>query len=255
MKKILLAGNWKMNTNLNEAIELADGIRLRLLNKKLNSKILICPPFINLISVYRVVKDSGILLGAQNCYYEDKGAFTGEISLNMLATIKCNFVIIGHSERRTIFGETDELINKKVTSVLNSSIAPILCIGETLEERQSGKTFDVLEKQIKTGLMNIASEKLKKLVIAYEPVWAIGTGLNASNQQIDEAHEFIKKQLVNSFGTTAEDILLLYGGSVNAENAEEILSLKNVNGALIGGASLKVDSFISIIESAERILS
>ncbi len=254
MKNILIAGNWKMNTNIFESEKLVEYILGYVKNAaKLNCEVLVCPPFTSICSVTKLLADSPIHLGSQNCYYEQSGAYTGEVSIDMLKHCGVSHVIIGHSERRTIFGETDELINKKLLALLNAELTPILCIGETLEEREQGKTFDVLGTQLKLNLAGINAENINKIVIAYEPVWAIGTGITATTEQINEAHDWLRRYLIARFGVKSEKLLLLYGGSMNAANADEILACENVNGGLIGGASLKGDAFCSIIESANRI--
>jgi triosephosphate isomerase (TIM) len=250
MKQYLIAGNWKMNTNVFEAVELTKHILLGLKKRTLpqNVKVLVCPPYTNLDSVSRELKYSKILLGAQNCHFEPKGAFTGEIAIVMLKQFECQYVIIGHSERRHIFGEKNDFINKKARALLNHQVSPILCIGESLEQRNAGETNNVLEEQLVNCLKDISSEEFKNIVIAYEPVWAIGTGISATNEQIDTAHNFIRNLLNKLYGDVAKDTLLLYGGSVTADNAQEILLIKNVNGALIGGAALKYEQFLSIID-------
>ncbi len=254
MKKILIAGNWKMNTNLNSSTELCLSIAKALEDKELLSNVLICPPFTNLGNCSVAIKGTAIVLGAQNCWYEDKGAFTGEISLEMLKSVGCTYCITGHSERRTIFGETDEIINKKTHSILRNGLIPIVCIGETLEERNAGKTYDVLFYQLDNSLKDIAETDWQKVVIAYEPVWAIGTGVTATPEQAQEAHFNIRNYLNEKFGSNAAKCMILYGGSMNEKNALELLSLPDINGGLIGGASLKAESFVSIINSAEKVL-
>ncbi|MBI5324507.1 MAG: triose-phosphate isomerase [Ignavibacteriae bacterium] len=214
----------------------------------------VCPPFTSLEVVLTELKDTKIYYGAQNCHFESKGAYTGEVSIPMLKEIGCQYIIIGHSERRTYFFENDELINKKVRAVLGGGLKPILCIGETLKEREENKTFDVLKRQIEVGLNRIEADYCNKIVIAYEPIWAIGTGISAEPEQIQEAHSFIKKELVRIFGKRASLMIVLYGGSLTDENAESILSLNDVHGGLIGGASLKADIFLSIIDSATLII-
>jgi triosephosphate isomerase len=254
MKNILIAGNWKMNTTADTAVKLCNDIlnKLDVLQNEL--KVLVCPPFINIPIVSDIVKDTQLLLGAQNCYFEEKGAFTGEVSIPMLLHFGCQYVIIGHSERRTHFYETDALINKKVNAVLKAGLKPILCIGETLQERQDNKTYSVIDKQLKVDLTETNPFECENIVIAYEPVWAIGTGITATTEQISEAHAFIRNKLIEIFGSRADNMLIQYGGSVTADNSKEILGLKDVNGALIGGASLKSDSFLSIIEDAKFVL-
>jgi triosephosphate isomerase (TIM) len=253
MKKILIAGNWKMNKDINESLELisalSDGI------KELDTLpgLLVCPPFTSLAAVVGVCKDTAISVGAQNCHTEKNGAYTGEISTDFIANMGCDYVIIGHSERRTLFGEGDELANAKTTVAIATGLNAIFCIGETLEEREAGKTFEVLERQIKLGLKNI--EFSDKIVIAYEPVWAIGTGVAAVPDQVQEAHAFIRKQLTELYGDNSKDVIILYGGSMNDKNAKELLSLQDVNGGLIGGASLKPEAFLSIIKSGAGLVN
>lgn len=256
MKRILIAGNWKMNTNPASASSLANEIKTEVNQiHDIKSEVLICPPFTNLVNVAQSLHGSPVHLGAQNCYFEKSGAYTGEISLEMIKECCAEYVIIGHSERRSYFGETDEIINTKVMAALEAGITPILCIGESLEERQSGKTEAVLKAQIEKDLENIDKINASKIVIAYEPIWAIGTGVSAEPLQADQAHNFIREVLTGLFGKDeAESILLLYGGSMNDKNAKELLALKNVNGGLIGGASLKAESFVNIINCAEEIL-
>lgn len=250
MKRYLIAGNWKMHKNITESEELIDSIKSKFSQEDKNVKLLVAPPFTNLYFVYQKIKDTGIYLGAQNCHWESSGAFTGEISTDMLKSVGCNYVIIGHSERRAMFRETNEKINKKLHALLFNSLNPIVCIGETLEQRQAGKTFEVLEDQLTNGLKGISNEQIKNIVIAYEPVWAIGTGVAATIEQVDEAHSWIREKLVNLFGETAMQTIIQYGGSVNENNSAELFSLENVNGALIGGASLKADNFIKIYKNA-----
>lgn len=255
MKKMLIAGNWKMNTNVDESIELAQTIVNGLKIKGgVKSDILICPPFTSLHGVSKIIEGTPVYLGAQNCYFKDKGAFTGEISPKMLLHLHCKYVIIGHSERRQYFYEDDWLINKKISFVLKSGLKPIFCIGETLDERQANKTLSVLKRQILTGLDSIDEFELSNVVIAYEPVWAIGTGISATLEQIAEAHDWIRSIMKDSFGNEFQYNLILYGGSLNAENGEEILRLKDVNGGLIGGASLNAASFLTLVNYSESIL-
>ena len=252
MKKYLIAGNWKMNTDVYQAEKLISEIQGGLTHLEPNVKVLVCPPFTNLMMATVLLKDTKMLLGAQNCHYEAKGAFTGEISVDMLKCLGCEYIIIGHSERRAYFYETNEIINKKLKSVLEHGLNPIFCIGETLQQRQNDMTFSVIEKQIVEGLNGIFSEIASNLVIAYEPVWAIGTGLAATPDQVDEVHNKIRALIENIFGEIGKETLILYGGSVTSDNADKLLSLKNVNGALVGGASLNPGSFLSIINSAQQ---
>ena len=243
-----------MNTNATEAEKLGKHIVEAVREREIKSGIVICPPFTNLAAVSAVVKDTIVRLGAQNCHYELKGAYTGEISTAMLRHFGCTYVIIGHSERRTYFFETDESVNKKAHAALNAGLTPIVCIGETLQERQENKTFDVLIKQMDDGLQGMEPDYAENIVIAYEPVWAIGTGISAETWQIAEAHAFIRKHLTGIFKGETSSVLILYGGSLNEENAPAILEIDDVNGGLIGGASLKGDSFLSIINTAEKLL-
>ncbi len=214
-----------------------------------NVEIVVCPPFISLHAVKEMLAGSRIGLGAQNVYWEKSGAFTGEVSAPMLKSVGCTYVIIGHSERRTYFGETDETVNKRIFAALSEGLKPIVCIGETLEEREAGKTFEVIKRQVEGGLANLSVEQMATVVIAYEPVWAIGTGKTATPAQAQEVHAFIRKLLNDIFGqTTAEATRIQYGGSVKPDNAAELMAQPDIDGALVGGASLKVDSFEKIIK-------
>ncbi|OGU15320.1 MAG: triose-phosphate isomerase [Ignavibacteria bacterium GWB2_35_12] len=255
MKKMLIACNWKMNLTTSESVALVQSIIEGIKNKKISPDILVCPPFTSIDAVSKVLKGTKIFYGAQNCHFESKGAVTGEISIPMLKELGCRYIIIGHSERRTYFFENDELVNKKARAVLASGLIPIICIGESLREREENRTFDVLKRQIEIGLSRIEPEYCVQIVIAYEPVWAIGTGVSAEPEQIQEAHSYIKKELIRVLGKRASSIIVLYGGSVTDENAQSILELKDVHGGLIGGASLKSDIFLSIIETANLVLA
>jgi triosephosphate isomerase len=251
MRKKVIAGNWKMYNDVNQSVDLVSGLKKELEGKNINAAVIVCPPFTNLETVNAVIKDSAIQLGAQNMYFEENGAFTGEISPAMLKSVGCSFVILGHSERRTIFGESNQLINKKIKAALKFGIKPIFCIGESLEQRENGTTFKVVENQITEGLAGITESELETLIIAYEPVWAIGTGKVASPEQAQEVHKFIR-QLLSKIYTAqfAEKVIIQYGGSVKPENAAELLSQPDIDGALVGGACLKADSFAKIIISA-----
>lgn len=265
MKDIIIAGNWKMNTAPVEAVKLFNEIESYFVENSYKSipfvqngklKFVACPPFVYLQTLQMLVNQSKSLLslGAQNCHFESKGAFTGEVSPTMLKDLGIKYTIIGHSERRTFFAETNETISKKIKSALESDLIPIFCIGETLEERQTGKTNDILKNQIEIGLsqiLDVATDLKSKIVIAYEPVWAIGTGLAATTEQVRDTHTFIKNEVKRILNL---DLPILYGGSLNENNANELLRLENVNGGLIGGASLKADSFCKIIEIANSIL-
>lgn len=250
MRKKVIAGNWKMNYNLYESIVFIKKLKEEILKKERNSEIIICPNFVTLSDAKKIIDNSPIKLGAQNLYFEESGAFTGETSADMIKSVGCEYVIIGHSERRTIFNESDELINKKVKQALKHNLRPILCVGETLEEREKNITTEIIRKQLEIGLLDIAAEEMLKIIIAYEPVWAIGTGRNATPEQAQEVHSFIRNILTVEYGfEVAEKTIIQYGGSVKPENAKELLSQPDIDGALVGGACLKVDSFIGIIES------
>jgi len=250
MRKTIIAGNWKMYKTINEAIELVNGLKRTLYNIN-NVEIAVCPPYTCLDQVSEVISESNIKLGAQDMHWEAEGAFTGEVSVLMLKDLGCKYVIIGHSERRQYFSETNETVNKKVKTALKYNITPIVCVGEKLEERQSGKTFQVVEDHIKNGLKDLSKEELAKVVIAYEPVWAIGTGLTAKPEQAQEVHAFIRKLLTDiSDEETAQDITIQYGGSVKPDNIKDLIKQKDIDGALVGGASLKIDSFVEIVKNA-----
>ncbi|GMU95056.1 triose-phosphate isomerase [Ignavibacterium album] len=251
MRKKIIAGNWKMNNDLQQSIFLIEELKTKLLNKSLNSDVIICPPFTSLSEAKKLIEGSVIKLGAQNMFYEDSGAYTGEISASMLKSVGCEYVILGHSERRTIFGEKDEMINKKIRKALSQKLKPIFCVGETLEEREKDITEKVIKKQIEKGLIDVTPDEILDVIIAYEPVWAIGTGRTATPQQAQEVHHFIRKLLANMYSKDFANLITIqYGGSVKPENAKELLSQKDIDGALVGGACLKADSFIGIIEAA-----
>ncbi len=244
MRKLLIAGNWKMHKTVPEAVELVKELKSRL-NQKDDREVLVCPPFTSLHSVGLELKESFIKLGAQNMFYEEKGAYTGEISPIMLKDVGCSYVIVGHSERRHIFGENDELINKKFLSAISHGLIPILCVGETLEERENGKTSEVVSEQVKKGIEGVNADD--EFVIAYEPVWAIGTGKTATPEIAQEVHQQIREILESEIGRErAESIRILYGGSVKPENARGLLEMPDIDGALVGGASLKAESFSKI---------
>ena len=247
MRRFLIAGNWKMHKTVQEAVELVRELK-ELVSDVKDRDILVCPPFTALYAVSRELEGSNIALGAQNMFYEEKGAFTGEISPLMVKDVGCSYVILGHSERRHIFSETDELINKKVLSAVNHGLIPILCVGETLQEREEDKTKEVIERQVKEGLKGL--NETSEFVIAYEPVWAIGTGKTATPELAEEVHSFIREILAEMFGKEkADSIRILYGGSVKPENAAGLMSQPNIDGSLVGGASLKAESFAKIVKS------
>lgn len=252
MRTKVVAGNWKMNNDLNGSINLISEIKKGLADKKLNVTTIVCPPFTSLETANALVKDSAVKLGAQNMYFEESGAFTGEISPSMLKSVGCEFVILGHSERRTIFGETNQTINKKIKTAVKHSLKPIFCIGETLEEREKGITFKVIETQVKEGLEGLSEAELSDMIIAYEPVWAIGTGKVATPEQAQEVHKFIRELIAKLYSKSfADKLIIQYGGSVKPDNSKELMTQPDIDGALVGGACLKADSFINIIESAE----
>ncbi len=245
----LIAGNWKLNGLAAAARDLADGIRKGLEGYK-GPEVLVCPTFTALHVVRETLAGSPILLGAQDVYWEPKGAFTGQISPGMLLDAGCTHVIIGHSERRHIMGETHEMVNRKTRAALDAGLVPIVCVGELLEEREAGSTEKVVKEQIDKGFDGFTAGDLARLVIAYEPVWAIGTGKTATPAQAQEVHAYIRKLLAGRTGDAAS-IRILYGGSVKPDNAKELMAQGDVNGALIGGASLKVDSFVKIARYQE----
>jgi triosephosphate isomerase len=250
MRRMLIAGNWKMNKTIDETVELINGIKAELPGSG-DVEVLVCPPFVCLESAKKAIEGSSIKLGAQNLHWKDSGAFTGEVSADMLLSVGIEYVIIGHSERRQYFGETDETVNLRLKQALAKGLKPIFCIGETLEEREAGKTFDVLKGQVLGGLSGISAQQIKAVALAYEPVWAIGTGKVATKEQAQEAHAYIRAQLAEIFDEdTAESAIIQYGGSVKPDNAEELLSQLDVDGALVGGASLNVKDFVGIIEAA-----
>ncbi|MCL2760943.1 MAG: triose-phosphate isomerase [Desulfuromonadales bacterium] len=245
----IIAGNWKLFKTSKEAIELASGL-LPLVKNKSNVEIIISPVFTVLERVSKVIAGSNIKLAAQDCFWEEEGAFTGEVSPSMLLDAGCSHVIIGHSERRQYFGETDETVNKKLKAALSKGLTVILCVGETLQEREMGKTFDLLQKQLKGGLSGISSNSFDKIIIAYEPVWAIGTGKTATDQQAEEVHAFIRSEIGSFYSSlVADNIRILYGGSVKPENISGLISQKNIDGALVGGASLQVESFAALVNA------
>ncbi len=236
-----------------EATSAAKSLRVKLVNIE-HVDVVVCPPAVDIVPVRDILKESIVRLGGQNMHWADEGAFTGEISASMLKDAGCEYVILGHSERRHVFGEADADINRKVLAALASGLKPIFCVGETLEERNSGSTNAVVERQLRSGLAEVELASARDLIVAYEPVWAIGTGVNAPTQQAEEVHEFIRSVLSEMFGeSSATEICIQYGGSVKPGNAAQLLSQPNIDGALIGGASLSPDSFSEIIKTAETI--
>jgi triosephosphate isomerase len=250
MRIPFVAGNWKMNTTASEVENLLGSLKI-LLTDVQNVDVAVCPPFPYLLLAAKTLEGSRIRLGAQNMHFEIKGAFTGEVSSNMIKDTGCHYVILGHSERRHVFGETDEMIRRKIQQALNVGIFPILCVGETLEQREEGKTEKIIEGQLKGGLNGLSSQDLKQITIAYEPVWAIGTGKTATPDQAQEVHRFIRNWIGQNFNNEiANDIRLQYGGSVKPENAAALMNEPDIDGALVGGASLKDESFAAIIKAS-----
>jgi triosephosphate isomerase len=254
MRKYLVAGNWKMNTTTASACALAKSLATGVPNSNSKVEVLACPPYPYLVAVRDALAGSRVTLGAQNCYFEPPGAFTGEVAAGMLKDVGCTYVILGHSERRHVLGETDSVINRKVLAALGTGLKVILCVGELLAERQGGKTETVLDTQMEGGLANVSAGSMADVVIAYEPVWAIGTGVTASPDQAESAHEHLRKWLANRYNPqVSQSVRILYGGSVKADNANELLSQTNVDGALVGGASLKAETFLPIVEAAAKL--
>jgi triosephosphate isomerase len=255
MRKTIIAGNWKMYKTISEAIELANGLKRELYSLNADDiDIVLCPPFTALSEISEVATGSNMGVGAQDMYWEPEGAYTGQVSPVMLKDAGCRYVIIGHSERRQFFSETNESVNKKLKSALKHGLTPIVCVGETLAERERGDTFKVLDDHVINGLAQISKEEMLKTVIAYEPVWAIGTGKTATPVQAQEAHQYIRSLLVKLFDKeTAEQVRIQYGGSVKPENITELMRQPDVDGGLVGGASLKVDSFSQIVKQAAQV--
>jgi len=245
MRKPFLAANWKMNKTISETEEFLSQFISEVKNER-DRDIVIAPPFTSLLSASERIRDTHIILAAQDMFYEEKGAYTGEISPVMLVDIGCQYVIIGHSERRQIFGEIDEIVNRKIKAAKKAGLGVIFCIGETLEERETGKTFHVLEREIEKGLNG--SIDPVKTVIAYEPIWAIGTGKTATPEQAQEVHAYIREKLEILYGNKADELCILYGGSVTPDNIDSLMACDDIDGVLVGGASLKVDSFARIVK-------
>lgn len=254
MRKLLIAGNWKMNCTPSEAASLLEDIRDQKQGISEEVDVLVCPPFVSLSMAVNYLHDTDIQVGAQNMHFEDNGAYTGEISASMITESGCNYVILGHSERREYFAEDDEMIGKKVAQAVQNDLAPILCVGESLDQRKAGEQQMVVAGQIREGLRHIDAGQAMSVVVAYEPIWAIGTGETATPEQAQQMHAYIRKMLQDLYDEdTAGSVRILYGGSMKPGNAEELLTLEDVDGGLIGGASLKADSFSEIISIAEKI--
>ena len=253
MRRLFIAGNWKMNLNRGQSLSLVQSL-VESLRGVSDVDIAVCPPAVYLGELGKALHATNIGLGAQNVNSKSEGAYTGEISCSMLKDVGCRYVILGHSERRAIFGETDSMVNEKLHAVLAAGLTPIVCVGETLEQREAGQTQQVVRSQCIGSLAGLTEDQMLKTVLAYEPVWAIGTGKTASPAQAEEVHKDIRSLLETQFSVgTAQKIIVLYGGSVKADNAQELLSEPNIDGALVGGASLKQDSFEGIIKAATSV--
>jgi triosephosphate isomerase len=256
MPKLFIAGNWKMNLDAQQSRDLAADLAAKLAGTDLAERIdiAVCPPFVYLDRVGQALGQSGVALGAQDVYFEPNGAFTGEISVEMIEDIGCSYVIVGHSERRHVLGESDELVNRKARAALDGGLELILCIGELLQERERNETKGVIERHVRTGLQGVSVEQMARVTIAYEPVWAIGTGKTATPDQAQEAHAYTRSILADMFGNKiAQRTRIQYGGSVKPDNAADLLGRNDVDGALVGGASLKLDSFFGIIAAGAKV--
>ncbi len=248
MRKPIIAGNWKLNHSIDDAVQLVIELKRELVDV-VGVDIVVCPVFTAISVVQDVLLESNIAVGAQNLYWEDSGAFTGEVSAPMLKNIGVEYVIIGHSERRQYFGETNKTVNKKIKAALKHNLTPIVCVGENLQEREGNKAFEVIQTQCEESLKGFTKDEIMKIVIAYEPVWAIGTGKTATPDQAQEVHKFIRDLLKKMYNEEVSQALRIqYGGSVNAENMATLIAQKDIDGALVGGASLKADSFVKIVK-------
>lgn len=249
MRKKIVAGNWKMNTTVAEGVELAKAVVAKSAEVPAETGLIIAPPFTHLYAVNEVVKGTRVGLSAQNCADHEKGAYTGEVAVNMISSVGCQYTILGHSERREYYGETDEKLCTKIKLALEAGLSPIFCIGEKLEEREAGKHFEVVTAQVKNVLYTLTAEEMAKVIVAYEPVWAIGTGKTATAEQAQEIHACIRSVIAEKFGELANEITILYGGSCKPSNAKELFACPDIDGGLIGGAALKADDFIAIAMS------
>ena len=250
MRQPLVAGNWKMNGTLESVTALVEGIKAGM-GSVFTAEVAVCPPFVYLDTVARLIQGTSIALGAQNVAKEERGAFTGEVAVSMLKDVGCNYVIVGHSERRTLYGETDALVADKYARVLEAGLTPILCVGELLEEREAGKEEEVVARQLDVVIEKVGIAGVGKGVIAYEPVWTIGTGKTVTPEQAQDAHAFIRQRLAAHDGSVAEATRILYGGSVNSSNLPGLAEKADIDGGLIGGASLKADEFLAICRAAD----
>jgi len=250
MRKPLIAGNWKMYKTPTEAQNLANNIKIQLHDAN-DADVVICPPFTALVAVQEIIKDSDISLGAQNMYWKNEGAFTGEISPAFLLDLGCKYVIIGHSERRQHFKETDEEINKKIKAAVEHGLTPILCVGETIDEREKGETENIVERELTNALSGLNYDDIKNIIIAYEPIWAIGTGKTATPEIAEAVHKFIRSFIENNYNSeVATELRILYGGSIKPDNIRELMKEPDIDGGLVGGASLKAESFVEIARGA-----
>lgn len=245
MRKAIIAGNWKMNKTPDEAAALIEELKPLVANAR--AEVVVCPPFVCLETAARVLQGSNIRLGAQNVHFEKSGAFTGEVTTGMLKALGVEYVIIGHSERRQYFAETDETVNKKVKASLEAGLTPIICVGETLEQRERGVTAEVVCMQTKLALQGLSAEQVSGLVIAYEPIWAIGTGKTATSQDANDTIKCIRSAVADVFGSASEKIRIQYGGSMNPKNASELMAMSDIDGGLIGGASLRAEDFSKVV--------
>lgn len=250
MKRYMIAGNWKMNMLRVEAGELTQNILSGVADVEDNLDIVLAPPYTSLDIVKGIIAGTDIKLAAQDVFWEDRGAYTGEISPAMLIDAGCDWTIIGHSERRGILGETDAIVRKKINASLEDGLGVIVCVGETLQQREEGKTIEIVTAQVESAITKLELDDLNRLVIAYEPIWAIGTGKNATPEQAEEVHATIREITGNIFGQDSEHIRIIYGGSVKVDNIRELINMENIDGALIGGAGLDADSFVSIVKIA-----
>ena len=254
MKRMLMAGNWKMHMLTSEASRLAADLKTLVADVESPVEVLLCPPFTSLVEVAASIKGTRIKLGAQNMHWEEKGAFTGEISAAMLKDVGCEYVIIGHSERRQLFGETDKSVNKKTSAALAAGLKPVVCVGETEQQRDDDETEAVVSRQVREGLTGLASDKMADVAIAYEPVWAIGTGKTATPEQAQQVHALIREIVSECFDESiASSMPILYGGSVKPSNANELMAQADINGALVGGASLDANSFGKIVRAGVEV--
>ena len=246
MRKKVIAGNWKMNMFPNETIEYIE--KLSKLVKDTNNEVILCVPYTDLFYALLTAQNTNIKIGAQNMHFEEKGAYTGEVSAKMLKSINVEYVIIGHSERRQYFNETDETVNKKLKAAFENGLKPIVCVGETLEEREEGKTAEIITNQTKLALEGLTNEQVENTIIAYEPIWAIGTGKTATSEDANESIKEIRKEIAQNYGqTVAERVIIQYGGSVKSKNAKELFTMSDIDGGLVGGASLDPEEFSKIV--------